>query len=554
MRHEGPLHRVACLAGAALLVSGAPAAFAPAIGEDAQRTPVEEEEADALHLLRRATYGPRGPDLERVLSMGIEGWLRWQMEPGEIDDSRLEARLARIDALSMTPADLLAAYPPPRVTRRLIEASGVDDADSLGPGERRRFARDLGLRPPARIAAELVYGRLLRAVHSERQLEAVMTDFWFDHFNVFWGKGPLRWMIADYERKAIRPHVFGRFEDMLRATATHPAMLVYLDNWRSAAPGSPVARVADRRGRGPTGLNENYARELLELHTLGVDGGYTQEDVVAVARAFTGWTIGAPGRGDRTVAAQEAPGALGFRFRPEMHDTGGKTVLGLALPEGRGVEDGLDVLRLLATHPSTARHVATRLVQAFVADDPPPALVDRLADVFLTTGGDLAAVTQALFGDPEFYAREHVLAKVKSPFRLVVSTLRATEAEAGPSRELLETLRSLEETPYLASAPTGYPEASDAWSSGGAMLQRMNFALDLARGEIQGVEIDPGSLVPGDAEDPVSAAVERLLPGVDAGRLVEVIRADLAAAPREPAEVSARAVGLILGGPEFQRH
>lgn len=535
-----------------------------------QQAPADET-TWGLHLLRRATYGPRVGDLDRVLSMGIEGWLRWQMDPEEIEDEELEARLAAIDAVAMAPADLMAAYPPPRVVRREMEEAGVGEPDSLSPGDRRRLMRELGLRPPGWIAAELAQARLLRAVISERQLEAVMTDFWFDHFNVFWAKGPLKWLVADYETTAIRPHVFGRFEDMLRATAGHPAMLVYLDNWRSAAPDSPMATKAagGRRPNLPTGLNENYARELLELHTLGVDGGYSQADVEAVARAFTGWTLDRGRReGMRRGRARNrerdsgepgaAPGEVVFRFRPEMHDTGGKTVLGHSLPAGRGMEDGLDVLHLLATHPSTARLVATRLVQAFVADDPPPAIVGRVAGVFVRTEGDLAEVTRALFTDPEFAAPDHVLTKVKSPFDLVASALRAMDAEIGPSRELLETLRELEEAPYLASAPTGYPEASAPWASGGAMLQRMNLALDLAAGEIEGVDLDLASLYPangaepGGAADPLAAAVERLLPGVDHTRLQEVVVADLEAEPRGAREAAARAVGLILGSPEFQ--
>ena len=385
------------------------------------------------HLLSRATYGARPGDLARVRALGIEKWIAEQLAPERLPDTALARRLAPYEALRMDARELAQTYAP------------------QGKGEKR----------PQQLLGELVGAKLTRAVWSERQLEEVMTDFWFNHFNVFFGDGPVRYFVADYERNAIRAHVFGSFYDMLRATAQHPAMLIYLDNAMSNA----------RRG-----VNENYARELLELHTLGVDGGYTEQDVREIARAFTGWTV------DR----RQRP-AAGFRFVRQLHDDGEKVVLGHRLRAGRGSEDGDDVLRMLAGHPATAHFIATKLVQRFVNDDPPAEFVDELARVFTQTHGDLRAVTRALFTSPRFYQPQHVQAKVKTPFELVASALRATDAEFRMTAQLAQTLRSLGQLPYTEIAPTGFPAASEAWVNSGAMLNRINFAVALAGGRVNGV-------------------------------------------------------------------
>ncbi|MBX6363801.1 MAG: DUF1800 domain-containing protein [Gemmatimonadetes bacterium] len=497
-----------------------------------------------------------------------------------------------------------------RVRRRLEarDAAGFAAPDSalarraLPPGAR-----------PGQLAAQVSAAKLVRAVYSERQLEEVMTDFWFNHFNVFVGKGLDRYLVAAYEREAIRPYVFGKFEDMLRATARHPAMLFYLDNWQNSAPDttdpriarprarlrafaalSPaeqqrlvdegrlrpeqlerLRRAAEQMGKRTPGLNENYARELMELHTLGVDGGYTQQDVIAVARAFTGWTIQRPGpragaarlaSGPRRAARGALPprgggdadgtaGADGLRFvfRPEMHDKGEKVVLGAPL-RSHGEAEGLEVLHRLATSPATARHIARKLAVRFVSDDPPPALVDRLARVFLETGGDLREVTRTLFTAPELYAPEAYRAKVKTPLELVASALRATGAEVGLARGPLQTLRTLGQAPYGELAPTGYPAASEEWVNSGAMLNRMNFALALASGRLAGVRVDGTRFLPADGGDPVPALAAALLPGQDTRALQATVRAELDREPAtSPAARAARAAGLILGSPEFQR-
>jgi len=575
--------------GVALTVLAAPAAWAQAPIQDGAAA----DTTRALHLLRRATYGVRPQDLAAALDLGPEAWVERQLSPERINDAGLEERLASFPAAEMTVSELYVAYPPPRVVR-----ARLGNPDSLSRDEMRRMRRELGIQSPNRILFDLAGAKLVRAVDSERQLEEVMADFWFNHFNVFFAKGPDRWLIGDYEREAIRPYVFGEFEDMLIATASHPAMLVYLDNWQSQVPDSLNPRGAQQqrarsrfrnmsarerqvvlRMRGvpeeqitrieeemkrqtgrERGLNENYARELLELHTLGVDGGYTQEDVIEVARAFTGWTMQLPGRGGGMERRDRGGGSAAageFVFRAEWHDPGEKTVLGRSLAAGRGIEDGLDVLRMLAVHPSTARHVAAKLARAFVADDPPPALVDELAAVFLETRGDLREVTRALFTSERFYDPANIGAKLKTPFELVASALRVTGAEFGPSRGLAEQLRALDQIPYMSSSPTGYPAESEEWANGAALLQRMNLGLAMATGGIQNVRI-PGSL----SRQPVDRMLADLLPGSETAALRDVIqteiRSDFAGLEgalselRRGAGPNELALGLALGSPEFQ--
>jgi len=568
--------------------------------------PSREDTLRALHLLSRATFGARPEDLAEVLRIGPDAWLDRQLHPDRIDDSALEARLARFPASAMSAGELLAAYPPPRPDpaaraardslRRAREAAGDGDgamrpammgdsamamrADGAALGRPRRQQAGGARRGPQAILFDLAGAKLQRAVYSERQLQEVMTDFWFNHFNVFFGKKLDRYLVASYERDAIRPHVFGHFRDLLGATAKHPAMLVYLDNGRSTVadsmrryspafrggargmPGGGLGRrqLARRTARGdsmaavaqanrPRGLNENYARELMELHTLGVDGGYTQHDVIEVARALTGWSAD-----PRAIRDGEGEGS--FVFRPAMHDFGPKTILGHDFPAGRGVEEGEAVLDLLARSPATARHIARQLAERFVADDPPPALVERLAQTFLRTDGDLAAVTRALFTSPEFQDARVRTAKVKTPLEFVASTLRATGADVGPSRGVLQALRQLGQVPYLSSPPTGYPAASAEWTNSGAMLNRMNFALALAAGSIDGVRVDterfrPALREPGTPAR-VAALARALIPAGGDPRLLATIAADVDR-QAEGGAAAARALGLLLASPDFQR-
>jgi uncharacterized protein (DUF1800 family) len=315
---------------------------------------------------------------------------------------------------------------------------------------------------------ELVDARVYRAIYSTRQLQEVLVDFWMNHFNVFRGKGAVGMLLPSYERDAIRPHVLGRFRDLLLATARHPAMLFYLDNWRSQAPrdDDPLA-----------GLNENYGRELLELHTLGVNGGYTQTDVIEVARAFTGWTI-------------HEPDVYGeFSFNPAMHDRDEKVVLGHAFPRGGSEDEGLRVIDIVSRHPSTARFISRKLAQRFVADDPPQSLVDRLAAAFTRTDGDLRAVMETLLSSPEFLSEDAWQAKLKSPLEMVVSALRVLDADVTDTVPLAQRIAGLGQPLYGKSEPTGYPNVSRAWASSADLMGRMNFATAVTSGLIHGIRI-----------------------------------------------------------------
>jgi uncharacterized protein (DUF1800 family) len=416
------------------------------------------DEATIAHVLNRLTFGARPGDVDRVRELGLSTWLDQQLHPSRIDDQMAEAMLPPLDE-------------PP---------------NSADPKEVRRFAR--------RQVETLSSTKILRAMYSERQLQEVLVDFWFNHFNVYAGKGRTAEYLPEYERDVIRPHVFDRFRDLLEADAKSPAMLFYLDNWLSADPnaGQRIAELRGRRRFGrfanrqqqpppkqnkkqPRGLNENYGRELLELHTLGVDGGYTQQDVINVARAFTGWTI------DRRDG--------NFRFVPALHDTGEKVVLGHKIKAGGGIDDGEQVLDIVASHAATAHHIAFELAQRLVADEPPPALVERAAARFQETKGDLREVVKAIVTSPEFLSPTVRKAKFKTPFELVVSAVRTTGASVSDARAFVQTLQQLGEPLYMCQPPTGYHDTADAWVSAGGLVTRMNFATRLASGNMPGVTL-----------------------------------------------------------------
>jgi uncharacterized protein (DUF1800 family) len=379
---------------------------------------------DAInHLLDRTSFGIRPGDVEHVQAVGVERYIDEQLRPQRLSDADVEARLALINQSDMPVVDLQQQ-------------------------------------------------KIIRAVYSNRQLQEVLVDFWFNHFNVDARKGADRLLLTSYERDVIRPRVFGKFRDLLEATAKSPAMLFYLDNWMSAGPDGPRVRSP----KAPRGLNENYGRELMELHTLGVDGGYTQKDVTEVARAFTGWTI-------------ERPRQVGdFKFEPRLHDEGQKIVLGHVI-RASGIWDGEEVLDILARHPSTATFIATKLVRRFVSDTPPPALVDRVAARFRQTDGDLREVVRTILTSPEFLAPETYHAKVKTPLEFVVSAVRATGADIRDARPLVQQVAQLGMPLYQCQPPTGYKDTADAWVNTGALVGRMNFGLALAANRIRGVTV-----------------------------------------------------------------
>ncbi len=457
----------------------------------------------AVHLLNRAAFGPRPGDIGRVLNKGLTRWLEEQLDPRP--DGQLETRLRGFSTLGYSIPQVLNLY----------------NADQ----------RSIGV-----ILDEFTSAKLIRAVHSENQLQEVLIDFWFNHFNVFVQDGFDRFSISSYERDAIRPHVLGRFRDLLGATAYHPAMLYYLDNYLSRA--NQVVG-----GRTVLGLNENYGRELLELHTVGVDAGYSQSDVIDSARCFTGFGIDNLGSSGN------------FVFRAQFHDRGAKSVFGLNLPAGGGQDDGDKLLDYVAQHPATARHVSWRLAQRFVADQPPPSLVAKCADTFLRTDGNIAEVMRSIFGSTEFWAEAFGGGKYKTPFEFAVSALRAADAQVRAGRGLAPYLANMGLPLYACNPPTGYTNDGSEWINPSSHLYRMNFGLDLAAGAIPAVTVDVRGAVrtgggnPDDARSiattmsneifgrNLSAQTQNAVGRVSAGGTVSV---------------AARAVGLCLASPEMQ--
>jgi uncharacterized protein (DUF1800 family) len=384
------------------------------------------------------------------------------------------------------------------------------------------------------VNQDLFANKLYRAVYSNRQLEEVLTDFWYNHFNVFIDKGADRYLVTSYERDAIRPHVLGKFKDLLLATAKSPAMLYYLDNAESV--GNDAMANRNPNAKKKRGLNENYGRELMELHTLGVDGGYTQHDVTDVARCFTGWTVRDPrGGGD-------------FFFNDRMHDKGAKTVLGVTIPAGGGIEDGMKVLDILEHHPSTARFISKSLAIRFVSDNPPDALVDRMAQTFTNTDGDLTAVMKTMLLSQEFMSKEAYRAKVKTPLEMVVSAIRSTNADLKVPFAVVQQLNQLGEPLYRKQEPTGYSNKSSEWVNSASLLARMNFSLALTNNKVPGIKVDLGSI---QTSDPLAAARTLLMTDLspDARTVITQGLADQSGKIPPAALVA----GLTLGSPDFQR-
>jgi uncharacterized protein (DUF1800 family) len=532
------------------------------------------------------------------------------------------------------------------------------------------YYRENNLLQPARITAELQASRILRATYSERQLQEVLVDFWTNHFNVYANKGADRWLLVSYDRDTIRPHTLGKFKDLLLATAQSPAMLFYLDNFQSVSPTAgqganrprmrrlfetltdPQMRGAGDAGQGTQprraarmnrrrelmreesngqsaqmpaqqqaqtpaqprrmrrGINENYARELMELHTLGVEGGYTQKDVQEVARCFTGWTIYAPRggaamMGDAARNTQMLERAGTFYFNPRLHDDGEKLVLGHKIPAGGGINDGLAVLDILSKHPSTAKFIATKLARRFVADNPSPALVERIAAAYTKSEGDIRTTLRALFASPEFNAPENYRVKIKTPFELAISAVRALGGETTGAPALHQWIARMGEPLYQYQAPTGYPDTSEHWVNTGALLERMNFALALVGNRINGTRVNlarfsnaggtgvdksrmvdqfAAVILQGDMSERTKAALLKQLneaattttttaavasaPNPAARMTVEMNnddamirggggrrggRREMAANVNAPISDVARIAALILGSPEFQR-
>ena len=536
----GSLSVVACSKHQSDSEGGSPSAGAPAASAAAKSAPLKPgpplpahgwtADKEALHALNRLAFGPRPGDREEVAKAGASNWIQGQLTPDSLGDEPVLKRLRTLPTLSLSSKDLLLSYPAPKAALPMPSAGYVSAI--VEPSADAGTTQTGGV--PADIFKELLAQKLIRAVVSERQLQERLVDFWFNHFNVYAHKGQDLWMVTSYERDAIRPFVFGKFRQLLGATAHHPAMLYYLDNWLS------------KQGA----INENYGRELMELHTLGVDAGYTQTDVTEAARVLTGFGIDAP-----------AKTAL-FSYRPKQHDPGPETVLGKTF-EGAGEDQGEKLLDLLAQHPATAKLVCSRLAEAFVSDTPPAALVDRLTKTFESTGGDLRAVYEALFYSAEFWSDAAYRSKTKTPLELAVSAVRAIGAELEDPGQLSGKITQMGEPLYQCQPPTGYKNRADAWIGTGALIARINFGIALAGGRIKGVTFDRDKLVAGAPPDDEGALSDRLA--------ADVLHEPLSKATRDviveevsknakhvtyqepPPNALPQTLGLLLGSPEFQK-
>lgn len=557
--------------------------------------------------------------------------LRQLQARGALPSDLAEARDNRVKGganAAQIPPGQIPADPAKGNPQQVINGNPLDNEKYRAAIQ--QYYRENGLQQPQRIVGELQASRILRAVYSERQLQEVMVDFWTNHFNIFAGKGADRWLLPSYDRDTIRPYAMGNFSELLEATAKSPAMLFYLDNFQSVTPnptrnqnprrarllaelvnlqrrreGNPMQEPAMRQPSVQPqrrGINENYARELMELHTLGVDGGYTQKDVQEVARCFTGWTIFQPRGGAAAAnavlggeAARRSAGT--FFFNARAHDDGEKTVLGHKIPAGGGMKDGLMVLDILAHHPSTARFIATKLVRHFVSDDPSPALVERVVATFTKSDGDIRETLKTIFFSPEFNSTTAYRAKIKRPFELVISAIRALGADTNGGPGTHQWIARMGEPLYGFQTPNGYSDSAESWVNTGGLLERMNFGLALASNRVQGTRVNlstiTGNAAPAKVMDEslrvilagdVSAATRDALlkqmdrevvvalpsprspaesprdmpvvgemagpPGGLQGRRQQQQRPRVEASINDPVT---KVVGLILGTPEFQR-
>ena len=540
------------------------------------------ERQAAAHLLDRFAYGAKPGDVDKLLKTGLENWLLMQLHNSN-SDHKLANKLSPLEHLDMTTREIAERYPRPGQLRRMAAKDGIIPAEDeiAGSGQSeaemrravRQYARENGYRRMRDLMGQMMVNKLYRAVYSENQLQEVLTDFWFNHFNVSITDNQARVCVPTYERDAIRPYVFGHFQDMLTAVAKHPAMLLYLDNAQSSSPDSVETTMslkmdeyrnmggvrgwfarrevekAEKRMqreqmrrqqqtpaqfRRQRGVNENYARELMELHTLGVDGGYSQKDVEEVARAFTGWTVVPLGREAGRIEKRLKKGRnVGFvreedfLFSADRHDATEKIILGEVFPAGQGIEEGYRVLEMLSRHPSTARHIAYKMAVRFISDTPPENIVTQLAATFTVTNGDLREMMIAIAESPEFWSADARRSKIKSPFELTVSALRALDAEIYRPRQTIEWISKMGQPLYAYQAPTGYPDNAETWVNSGSLLNRMNFGLNLAMGKIRGVTFDILALnhyrEPASLEAGLQTYSQLLLPERDVSEMIVVL-------------------------------
>src|SRR3984957_18966413 len=569
-------------------------------------TELTEDEA-IMHAMNRLGYGPRPGDVERIRKMGLEKWIDQQLHSDSIDDSALDQRLQRYPTLNLPAKKLIQEYPQPgqvikkegitkeEYAQRIKEKQRDAESQVIATGNENldKAQQQLAkLQGPGRIVAELSMAKVDRAIYSNRQLQTVMEDFWFNHFNVFANKAEDKWLLASYVRDTIRPHTMGKFEDLLLATAKSPAMLIYLDNFQSAdpaavrrmdaenamrraryggafaggdmptpgtfpgpvtspsAPGAGAAAAAAKKSE--RGLNENYGREVMELHTVGVDGGYTQQDVIQMAECLTGWTVREPRKDPQ------------FFYDDRIHAQGAKVVMGRTFSYG-GEKDGEEALKMLANHPNTAKFISTELARHFVSDNPPEALVQRMAAEYSATQGDTRSVLKAMIYSPEFWSRESYRAKVKTPYELVASTARALNAEVTITLPTSQWVARMGEPLFLCQTPNGYSDKAETWVNTGALLNRLNFALSFATDKVAGATVDLKSVLGAQAARDPNATLAQAIDDFLGNQIADQTRATLTARLNDPQILQASLddpvkqvnegliAGLVLGAPEFQR-
>ncbi len=571
---------------------------------DVNRKTVLSGDQRVRQILSRVTFGARPADFERVKQMGVKAYIEEQLSPDSIDDSALDKRLEKLPTL-MLPTPVLAEQynpPKPKITpmptptaapspsptpivapsltnpnETAVNADAMKTVENMKPANSAapKTAPTPAPKNPQQVVTELQRAKLLRAVYSERQLNEVLVDFWENHFSIYAQKDADRWMMTSFDRDSIRPNIWGRFRDLLGATAHSPAMLFYLDNWQSSVVRKYPA-TKDKPARQTGGINENYARELMELHTLGVNGGYTQKDVQEVARCFTGWTIRKPNEEGL------------FYFNPQAHDNGEKIVLGQRIAAGGGIGDAERVLDILAANPATARFISTKLAQRFLGDNPPQTIVNQAAQVFLKTDGSIRETVRSIITSPAFLSPAMYQTKFKSPFEFVAASLRITEAETDANRPVLDWISRMGQPLFSHVTPDGFPEKSDEWLSTGSLLTRLNFAAALAQNKIKGTNINQKQfLANADFNDPsaVNAALIKTIlrdevsqksktafdkiaaeaasrvnsekpieqnAAVPANQNINV-STNAAKIDGKPPEYVAELITLMLGSPEFQR-
>ena len=598
-----------------------------------------EREA-ALHLLNRFTFGPRPGQVEEVVKQGLENWFLEQLQPVP-DNETVRVKLSSYSALTMPTDSIVNTYLQPAQLLRLAIAKGYIDKDSVDKTDRpayrealKKLQTDYGFRPLQELQRELINQKVIRAVYSDAQLQEVLTDFWFNHFNVSLTKNQVQQLVLPYERDAIRPNVLNNFSSLLFATAKHPAMLLYLDNALSISNDNAYAKrqlkAAQRlldvnaakkmlaaatvsedsmqkmdamenqmttqiKKRKSQGLNENYAREVMELHTLGVNGGYTQSDVTELARALTGWGV-KPMYEEGPIAkrfSNATPDQLMrrglqvedcFLYSGEKHDENAKTILGKTFPANGGYNEGMEALAMLASHPATARFIATKLAAKFIADEPPTAVVNEMTKTFVTSKGDIKEVLLTMVMHPDFWTKAKEKEKIKSPFELAVSAVRATGTEVAAPYQVFTWSEKMGQKFYFYQAPTGFPDRASFWINTGSLLNRMNFGMAIASQKIPGFKTNLLALnqnhEPESVEEALQIYTKLLLPVTNqkenSERIMSIVRAQnidqkIASATKDtggmqdmqketmaqmnntPLKSMAQVVGVIIGSPAFQR-